>query len=77
MLALVLIAGALLAGWLLSTVDADNTSKHANLSAHLRSRHCVVAEVARHNVVAYRCDLPLAGEYVSAEQLGLEALGKK
>lgn len=46
------------------------------MTAHVKERQCVLAEAKGRVPALYRCDLPVANEYVDADVLRAEALAQ-
>ena len=76
-MALVLVTGTLVASYF--TFGAAKEARYAEEveSAFIQKHQCVVAEMRARVPFAYRCDIPIPGEYVGARVLSFRAAAPK
>lgn len=72
-----LMLGALGLNHIMTRTTENNERYSRTLTAHIKARQCVVADIKGHAPSLYVCQLPVANEYVEAGVLGAEALARQ
>ena len=73
-LAALVVALAILLGWVIMKVTHTVDAENAVLASHVKARQCGMASMRGRLIETYRCDVPNPGEYVEAGKLYHEAM---
>ena len=72
-----LMLGALGLSHVMTRTSENNERFSRAMTAHIKARQCVVADINGRAPSLYVCQLPVANEYVEARALGAEAQARQ